>query len=80
MKSTKQYVSCAVSNRHVIALTRDGQILSTGNNDFGQIQPLRFISLFSDFDNMIDYLRQGRHRMTEQDEGVWAEIFETLAR
>jgi alpha-tubulin suppressor-like RCC1 family protein len=67
MKDTKQYVACAVSNRHVIALTRDGQILSVGNNDFGQTQPLRFVSLFSDFDDMIEYRRQGRHRMAEQE-------------
>jgi alpha-tubulin suppressor-like RCC1 family protein len=67
MKDTKQYVACAVSNRHVIALTRDGKVFPIGNNDFGQIQPLRFVSLFSDFDDMIEYRRQGRLRMTEQE-------------
>ena len=32
----KQYVACAVGAHHALALTKDGQVLSVGNNDFGQ--------------------------------------------
>ena len=67
MSDKKQYVACAVSAEHVIALTRDGQIIAVGNNQFGQSNAVRFGTLFSDFDEMIEYRRQGKLRMTEQE-------------
>ena len=50
MSDQKQYVSCAVSATHAVALTRDGQVLSVGKNDFGQCNTARFGILFTNFD------------------------------
>ena len=50
LAKTKQYISCAVSGSHMLALTRDGHVLALGQNHFGQCDTDRFGSLYADFD------------------------------
>lgn len=44
------FVSCAVASDHAAVLTRDGLVLSVGDNRFGQCDTKRFGALFGSFD------------------------------
>ncbi len=44
------FITCAVSPRHTVALTREGLAHSVGDNEFGQCDTLRFGTLFESFD------------------------------
>ncbi len=56
-------VSCAVSDRHLLLLTRDGTVLAQGENDFGQCNTEGFGILFARFEEFI----ADRHvRLSEQ--------------
>lgn len=64
---TKQYISCALSGTHVLALTRDGHVLSIGQNHFGQCNTERFGCLYADFDEYSSDLRDRMDNMLALD-------------
>ena len=46
----EHYVACSASPRHTAAVTRDGLVLASGDNTFGQCRTLRFGALFAGFE------------------------------
>jgi len=64
MNSTRLYVSCAVSNGHAVALTRDGEVLAAGNNAYGQCATSKFVELFEGFDEF-SAIRRGKLDMMD---------------
>lgn len=67
LSTVKHYIACAVTQNHVIALTRDGQVLSAGKNDFGQCNTTRFGAIYSDYDEFVFDRNTHLESMTEQD-------------
>ena len=76
MSESKHYIACAVSGTHLIALTRDGQVLSAGKNDFGQSNTTRFGVLYEDFDEYSADRIDRMIRMKEQDRSYQSRLAE----
>lgn len=56
----RHFVACAVSDRHAVALSRDGHVSAWGENDFGQCDTRRFGALFNNFE---EFAAEHRERM-----------------
>ena len=50
--SDKDFVACATGASHAVALTRDGEVVSWGDNRFGQCQTAVFGRLFAQFEEL----------------------------
>ncbi len=59
---SEHYVACAAAPDHTAAVTRDGLVLSSGDNAFGQCRTLRFGTLFTGFEEFSSDRREGNLR------------------
>ncbi|MBE6586529.1 MAG: hypothetical protein E7645_08465, partial [Ruminococcaceae bacterium] len=46
----KDYITCAMGDSHMAALSRSGEVIALGHNDFGQCATARFGRLFKNFE------------------------------
>lgn len=59
---SEHFVACAAAPDHTAAVTRDGLVLSSGDNAFGQCRTLRFGTLFTGFEEFAADRREGNLR------------------
>ena len=67
LNDNMHYIACAVCPTHMLALTRDGQVLAVGENHFGQCNTVRFGPLYTDFSEFSEE-RRNRTRLLHQQE------------
>ncbi len=72
MTADRSFVSCAVGDKHVLALTRDGMVASDGDNRFGQCNTAAFGALFARYDEFI-IRRRDRESEPEAAERIYQE-------
>lgn len=61
------FITCAAAPDHAAALTRDGLVLSTGMNQFGQCKTRRFGALFPGFEEFASDRRESNLRMAADE-------------
>ena len=76
LNAAKYYIACAVSDTHAVALTRDGLVLSVGENNFGQCATARFGELFAYFDEFSSDRDEKRKKMEEADRAYQVRLAE----
>ena len=76
IEETGHFVACAVSARHAVALTGDGRVLSTGENELGQCDTKRFGVLFENFDEFHLNRHGAMLRMTADEKNYQIHLVE----
>ncbi len=67
LNDTKHYIACNVSSTHILALTREGRILTAGKNDYGQCNIARMGDMYANFDEFSSDRLTQLKRMMERD-------------
>ncbi len=58
----KDYLACAMGGHHMAVLCRSGEVISLGNNDFGQSSTTRWGVLFRNFEAFSDRRSEDRRK------------------
>ena len=58
----KDYLSCAMGAHHMAVLCRNGEVVTIGNNDFGQSSTARWGSLFQNFEVFNNHRAEDRKK------------------